>query len=96
MCDTCSKKKNCACAQNAHALQNVHTPRAIHAMIYLQDDLLLRLPLFLLVDFDDSVVGIPCTSKHSNATNSTSITVFFMLLTLITKKKRQNTNSGYK
>lgn len=64
--------------------KNAYTPRAVRSMmIYVQDDLLLRLPLFLLVDFDDSVVGIPCTPKRSNATNSTNITVFFMLLTLI-------------
>lgn len=84
------KTKSCACAL---CTMHYKTPPAIalaHSMIYVRDDLLLRLPLFLLADFDDSVVGIPCTPKQHTATNSTNNTdVFFMLLTLITRSRRR-------
>lgn len=66
------------------------------SMIYVRDDLLLRLPLFLLADFDDSVVGIPCTPKQNTPTNSTNNTdVLFMLLTLNnTKTKKTHEHSS--
>lgn len=41
-----------------------------------------NLPLFLLADFDGSVVGIPCTPKQNKVTSNASFTVNFMLLTL--------------
>lgn len=80
----------CTCTKKCE-----HTPQVIHSTIYVRDDLLLRLPLFLLADFDDSVVGIPCTPTQSTPTNSTNITeVFFMLLRdfkLLNKKKETAT-----